>query len=165
MDYPKGHNEYLRQLRLLEGQFDAIGPDKNLDELVSEAQLHFDVNMVAVTLLTRDKQLFAARVGIDVDQTPRDWAFCNYTILQDDVFVVPDTKNDARFQNNPLRIHDAFVRFYAGAPLIYLEGISLGGFSLFDTKPRSFSLGDKAELIDFAERAVSVLVKKLSLLR
>lgn len=165
MDYPKGENEYLRQLRLLEGQFHEMGADPALDSLVKEGQAHFGVKIAAVTLLTKDTQLLPARVGIDVDQTPRDLAFCNYTILHGDVFVVPDAQNDPIFRDHPLAVSEPFIRFYAGAPLTYLEGIRLGAFCLLDIVPRSFSLGDRAELTDFADRAVSILVSKMSLPR
>jgi GAF domain-containing protein len=85
---------------------------------------------------------------------PRDVAFCNYTILADEVFVVSDALDDERFRNNPLVTGAPYIRFYAGAPLIFLKNIRLGALCILDTKPRAFSRGDKAELQLFAERAV-----------
>jgi GAF domain-containing protein len=94
------------------------------------------------------------RAGTETGDTPRDAAFCNYTILSDEVFVVSDALADDRFRNNPFVTGAPFLRFYAGAPLIFLKNIRLGALCLLDTKPRSFSRGDKAELQLFAERAV-----------
>lgn len=160
-EFPQSALELLRQLKLVEGGFDTLARDAQLDALCEEARDQFSVSGAALTLLSGDQQLLPARAGIDIDRTPRKIAFCNYTILNDDVLVVPDTREDPRFRDNPLTTTEPFVRFYAGAPLIYQEGIRLGAFCLIDTRPRTFSLGERAELIDFAERAVSLMVAKL----
>lgn len=72
---------------------------------------------------------------------------------------MPDATQDERFAANPLVIGEPFIRFYAGAPLIYLRNIRLGGLCLLDPHPREFTLGDKAELASLAEEAVSVIVQ------
>lgn len=118
--------------------------------------------MAAVTLLTKDIQVLKSRIGIDVDQTPRNLAFCNYTILEDRVFVVLDTLNDERFNEHPYTKNDPFIRFYAGAPLTYLTDVHLGAFCLLDSNPRAdFSRGDMAELTDYADQAVQIMVEQL----
>jgi GAF domain-containing protein len=133
-----------------------------LDALCLEAKAHFRTKMAAVTLLTEDIQLLMAREGIDADQTPRGVAFCNYTILEDAVFVVLDAPNDPRFSDNPLTTGFPFIRFYAGAPLIYLTGLRIGAFCLLDRRARhAFTNGERAELVDFADRAMQILVSRL----
>jgi len=130
--------------------------------LCAEAQAHFGVNIAAVTLLTEDLQIIKARAGIEIDETPRDIALCNYTILEDAVFVVPDTTRDPRFSKHPMTTSDPFIRFYAGAPLTYITDLRLGAFCLLDsTSRRNFTKGEKLELVDFADRAVGVLVAEL----
>ena len=158
MKHVFGEKEQERLRRLLESGFAAPKRFPKLQELCDDAKAHFDVDVAAVTLLTEDLLLLKAGAGIDVDPLPRNVAFCNYTILQDEVFVAPDTKLDVRFKDNPLTTGSPFIRFYAGAPLIYLQGIRLGSFCLLHSKPREFSLGNRAELADFAERAMSVMV-------
>ncbi|CAM2192636.1 Histidine kinase [Paraburkholderia kururiensis] len=96
----------------------------------------FDVPICLVTLLTPDRQWFKARYGLTVPETPRAWAFCNYTILQKDVFVVEDATADSRFQSNPLVTAEPAIRFYAGAPLFDYEGYALGALCVIDRKPR-----------------------------
>jgi len=133
-----------------------------LDALCIEAKAHFGTEVSAVTLLTDELQVLKARAGIDVDQTPRNLAFCNYTILEDAVFVVLDTQRDPRFSQNPLTTGFPFIRFYAGAPLTYLADLRLGAFCLLDgTARQSFTNGEKAELVDFADQATQILVAQL----
>ena len=66
--------------------------------------LKFKKHKIAlVSLVGRDKQVFKARVGLDVCETSRDVSFCTHAIVQpNEVFVVPDARKDPRFADNPL---------------------------------------------------------------
>jgi len=160
--YPVGEFEITRRRRLSDAGFADLATIPELDALCKDAKAQFGTNYAAVTLLTEELQVLKAKAGIDVEQTPRELAFCNYTILEDAVFVVLDTHNDPRFSQHPLTIDYPFIRFYAGAPLTYLANIRIGAFCLFDSNPRrSFTNGEQAELVDFAERAVRIFVAEL----
>lgn len=156
-EFPLGPNESER-LRVLRasGALDKLTVPE-LDALCAEAARHFEVNAAVVTLLDTDFQVFKATFGIDGHGTPRNLAFCNFTILSDDVFTVEDALADARFANNPLVTGPPFIRFYAGAPLIFREEVRLGAFCLLHPKPRSFSLGDRAELQEMAGRVTDAI--------
>jgi GAF domain-containing protein len=154
MSFPTGPHEEERLQALLEtGALDAKS-DPALDQICEEVRGYFDVPMCTITLLDRARQRIKAAQGIEPGETPRSAAFCNYTILSDEVFVVSDALADDRFKDNPFVTGAPYLRFYAGAPLIFLKNIRLGALCLLDTKPRPFSRGDKAELQLFAERVV-----------
>ncbi|MBJ6127105.1 GAF domain-containing protein [Microvirga splendida] len=154
MPFPTGANEEERLQILLEtGALDAKA-DPALDRICEEARLHFEVPICTLTLLDKARQRIKAAQGMDPGETPRDAAFCNYTILSDEVFVIADTLADDRFKENPFVTGTPFIRFYAGAPLTFLKNVRLGALCLIDTKPRVFSRGDKAELQLYADRAV-----------
>lgn len=161
-NFPIGPEE-AKRLRLLQTSGFANNVRiAELDALCDDARAAFGVKFSVVSLLTGELQVLKARSGIDVESTPRDIAFCNYTILTDDIFVIPDTTKDARFRDNPMVVGDPHVRFYAGAPLIYVNNIRLGAFCLIDTTPRAeFRLGDQAELAEYAERASHLLIQHL----
>ena len=156
-DFPLGPNESAR-LRVLHASGMVRGPAiPALDELCYEIMRHFGVKSAMVTLLDMDIQIVKAKAGIAIEETPRSVAFCNYTILEDRVFVVPDTLADEKFANNPTVTGAPFIRFYAGAPLVFQKEVRLGALCLIDPAPRSFSLGDRAELLERAERAVNLI--------
>lgn len=156
-NFPVGPNETAR-LRVLHAS-GMVGSHAvpALDDLCAETMRHFDVKSAIVTLIDTDNLIFKANAGIEAVITPRSVAFCNYTILEDRVFVVPDAWADEKFASNPLVTGPPFVRFYAGAPLVFQEEVRLGALCLFDPAAHSFSLGDRAELMERAERAVHLI--------
>ncbi|MFM9072023.1 MAG: GAF domain-containing protein [Cyanobium sp.] len=132
-DGPIPADEELR-LRDLE-RFGLVGgnSDIHLDRLVELAQLIFAVPMVAISLVTADRQWFLAEKGLNVRETPRGVAFCAHAILGDQVMVVPNALEDERFCDNPLVVSEPQIRFYAGAPLRSGKGHNLG--TLCDRPP------------------------------
>jgi GAF domain-containing protein len=93
-----------------------------------------------VSLVDEGRQWFKARVGIDVQETSRDVAFCAHAILEpDEILVVPDALEDPRFAANPLVRESPKIRFYAGAPLNSPDGMPLGTICVMDHVPRVLS--------------------------
>ena len=119
------------------------------------------VATVLVNLVDNDELIVAARAGLDLGkQPPRHDAFSGYAIRSEEVFVVPDATKDPRFTLHPLVTGEPGIRFYAGAPLIYRHELLLGCLCLFDTAPREFSLGDRAELAEVTDGLISVLIQR-----
>ena len=93
-----------------------------------------------VSLLDNERQWFKSRHGLNVSETPKEYAFCAHAInAGEDVFIVQDSRTDERFHDNPLVIGDPHVIFYAGFPLITSEGMPLGTLCVIDHKPRLLS--------------------------
>jgi GAF domain-containing protein len=67
-----------------------------------------------------------------------------------DTLVVPDTKKDKKFSDNPMVTGKPFIRFYAGAPVMSADGEPVGVFCIKDTKPRKFSKQDEEVLMGLA---------------
>lgn len=156
-EFPLGPNETER-LRILHASglvTDLVVP--GLDALCAEAARHFDVKTAIVTLLDTDIQVFKAKFGIDGESTPREPAFCNFTILSDQVFVVEDALADPHLASNPLVTGPPHLRFYAGAPLVFQDEVRLGALCLLNPSPRTFSLGDRAELQEMADRVTDAM--------
>jgi len=125
-------------------------PEEAFDALTWMATefLHMPVSLVV--LLSRDRQWFKSRRGLNMDQTPREWAFCNYTVLEDRVLVVNDLARDQRFAKSPGVTGGPRFRFYAGAPLMSDTGYALGSICVMDRKPREFGSRQKRLLSTLA---------------
>jgi diguanylate cyclase (GGDEF)-like protein len=111
-----------------------------------------------VSLTDADRQWFKARNGLPVMQVPREQSFCAWAILTpDEVTVVPDTRSDARFADNPLVLGAPDIRFYAGAPLVNRDGAALGTLCVLDREPREFNTTQRQILARLADTVMTTL--------
>lgn len=85
--------------------------ENNFDELGELACLVCNCPTALITFVDKDRQWFKAGINIDVRETSREVSFCSHTILQDEVLVVPNAKNDIRFFDNPLVTGDLKINF------------------------------------------------------
>lgn len=113
-----------------------------------------------VSLVGEKRQWFKARVGLEAQETPREYAFCAYALLEEDPFVVPDTDRDARFLDNPLVTGDPNIRFYAGAPIRAPDGAKLGTICVIDREPRELDDFQMDGLKVIAEMAEALLTMR-----
>jgi signal transduction histidine kinase len=131
------HDEAERLAALREYGILDTPPEAAFDRIAVLAADLFDVPIAAVSLIDTDRQWFKAMVGLDATQTPREQAFCAYTILSDEVMEVSDATRDRRFHENPLVTDDPSIRFYAGAPLRLRSGHRAGALCVIDRKPHA----------------------------
>lgn len=124
------------------------------DSLTDLAAKTFNAPIALISLVDQERQWFKACVGLDVDHTARDVSFCQHTIRSDQVFIVLDAAHDERFRDNALVTGPPYIRFYAGAPLITLEGYRLGSICVIDTEPRAAFSEDEASLLRAIARSV-----------
>ena len=125
-----------------------------LDRICHTAQQIFEAPIALVTLLDADRLWLKAQRGAgDLTQIPREHAFCNYTVLHDEVFVVPDLQSHCALASNPFVTGPSALRFYAGAPLTIAPDIRLGSLSILDTKVRDFG-PDQAAMLAGLSRVV-----------
>lgn len=113
--------------------------------------------MAAVSLLDATEQRFKARIGIDLERTPVEHAFCRYTVQDDAVLVVPDAHADERFATNPLVLGAPHIRSYAGAPLELANGERVGALCVLDVVPREVGDRERALLALLARAVVGHL--------
>jgi PAS domain S-box-containing protein len=132
-------------------------PEATFDRITKRAALLFNVPVALISMIDADRQWIKACFGMDLRQTSRELSFCAYTILYDQVTVVPDTLQDPRFKDHPIVTGPPRVRFYAGAPLRTPDGLNLGSFCIVDSVPREFTAEQQSMLTDLADTVVDQL--------
>ena len=125
-------------------------PEAQFDKITSLVQVVLDVPIAAVSLVSKNRQVFKSIQGLTARETPRQVAFCNYTISSREPLVVPDAVLDPRFSANPLVVNDPGIRAYAGVPVRSPDGYNLGALCAIDTRPRSFDAAQIDILRNFA---------------
>ena len=157
---PKNESERLQALKDYE-VLDTL-PEMDFDDFTQIASHICGTPIALISLVDESRQWFKSRHGLDAPETPRDVAFCSHAILQDDVFVIPDSFEDERFHDNPLATGAPDVRFYAGAPLNTPTGQKIGTLCVIDNKPRSISPEQIAALEALARQVINQLELRLS---
>jgi excisionase family DNA binding protein len=148
--YPVPSDERTRLAALRASQLVGTDPEPVFDRLTWLATQVTECPVALLTLLTSQRQWFKSRVGFDLPETPRAWAFCSHTIAQDSLFMVEDATLDARFAANPLVTGPAQVRFYAGVPLHDAGGQPLGTLCVIDREPRRLRDRELKALVELA---------------
>jgi GAF domain-containing protein len=123
-------------------------PEEEYDALTKIAAQICGTPIALVTLVDHNRQWFKSHHGLDVTETPRDFAFCAHAInTPNELLIIPDATKDERFHDNPLTTNDPNVVFYAGTPLNTKDGYSLGTLCVIDNKPREGLTESQQELL------------------
>ena len=113
--------------------------EKSFDDLTLLASGICGTSISLVSFIDENRQWFKSKQGLDVDETPREQAFCDHAIRSNGILIVEDAQVDQRFAHNPLVTGEPKIRFYAGAPLTVGNGQALGTLCVIDHKPRRLS--------------------------
>jgi len=129
-------------------------PEESFDYLVVLAAHVCKTPMALLSLVDDHRQWFKSKVGVEASETPKEISVCAHAIQQQDLFIVPDMREDARFRENPLVVGEPHIRFYAGAPLVNEDGFALGTLCVVDREPRELDEEQKAALQSLSRLAL-----------
>ncbi len=133
------------------------GPEDEFDRLVRMVRTALNAPIALLCFIDSERVFFKSQVGYETGEIPRQGAFCDQTIRQDQPFLIRDTLQDARFSEYAFVKGEPHVRAYAGAPLVVGDGIRLGSIAICDTQPRDFTENEIQSLVDLSRVAVDEL--------
>ena len=145
-DYPIPENEAARIKRIAELSLEQFPKSEILQKVCELAALITQSAMVAVTIISNDKQIILAHQmtgsgegkADTVPQTmPRHDAFCNYTVAGNQHFEVTAPSSDLRFKENPTVAGYPNIQFYSGVPIRTENNEALGSVCALDFAQQS----------------------------
>ena len=142
----------LRNLNLVETPL-----EERFERITRLAKSALRVDIVALSLVEANRQYFKSIQGLDVCETPRDVSFCGHTILQDDMMIVRDARQDELFKDNPLVTGPPHIVTYAGVPLYSSGGYKVGTLCAIHKSVHSFGTTCQQQLRDTAVLAQAEL--------
>lgn len=155
---PENEEDRLRALANYE-ILNTLSEDE-FDRITRLATLICQTPVSLVSLLDEHRQWFKSRVGLDISETRRELAFCQYTIMDNALFEVPDATKDERFEDNELVTGPTGIRFYAGYPLTDSQGYNLGTLCVIDWTPRQLSDDQKTALELLAKEVMTLITER-----
>lgn len=136
--------------------------EEEFNDVVKLAATICRTPIALISLIDAKRQWFKAKVGIEATEFPRDISFCGHTIMAEaHFFEITDTTTDERFADNPLVVGEPYIRFYAGVPLVSLNGFKMGTISVLDTKPGELNAEQIYTLQSLARQVVKLLDQNL----
>lgn len=128
------------------------------DDIVLIAAHVCHTPIALITLIDSTRQWFKAKIGIRAIQTAREISVCQYALAYpDQLLIIPDVTQDARFAENPLVHETPYMRFYAGAPLVTAQRQVMGTLCVIDPRVRLLGQTEQEVLKILARRVVSAL--------
>src|SRR5580700_3827412 len=92
-------NETSRIKSLADLQILDSPPEQIFDDLARLAALICDTPIAVIDFVDTQRVWLKAKIGLEVNEVPRQESFSTYAIQQSDVLLVPDPLCDERFAN------------------------------------------------------------------
>ena len=138
--------------------------EEEIDNLTQLASEICETPISLVSLIDENRQWFKSKIGLEVNETSRDVAFCAHAINEtDDLFIIEDARKDKRFFDNPLVTSEPYVIFYAGVVLKSDEDLPLGTLCVIDNSPRKLSDKQIRSLKTISKQIMNLLNYKKSM--
>lgn len=162
-DYPMPDNEVSRASEVRKYATGDQGLQLVFDTTTQLCVNLFETEMSVLSFIEDDSQIVKGATGLAAATVSRSDSFCSHTIMSNEVMVVLDAAEDARFRRNPFVTSAPFVRFYAGAPLRTSAGFNIGALCVAGLKPRTkFSSASRSQLAGLAKVVSSRLDELIS---
>ncbi|WP_017731559.1 GAF domain-containing protein [Nafulsella turpanensis] len=157
---PENETERLTRLYSygLTDTYEELGSFKHIASMAAHI---FRTPIALVSFVDEKQVIFKANVGMEgTRQVSRGISLCSLSILQEEVTVFENAREEACLLANPLVTGDFGLQFYAAAPLQTPDGYRIGSVCIVDKKPRKFSDAEQELLQGLASAVMEELEEK-----
>lgn len=155
--YPIPVNEKERLAALRRYNILDTLPEQEFNDIAKLVAYICHVPVAHVSFMAEDRQWFKATVGFEAQDVPRETTFCQYTLMEKEMWVIPDANKEPKLVGNP-NVGGGFnVGFYAGIPLTSPDGFNIGTICAIDHTPKTINDDQRNALKILANHVISQL--------
>ena len=133
-------------------------PEREYNEITKLASYICNTPMSQLNIVYDKLQFTKSNFGIPGVYTPREQSVCTVAMnTPEEIFIVPDLRDDERFYDKPAVSGELGLVFYAGVPLVSPDGFALGTLCVLDNKPRQLNEVQIDTLKALANQVISLL--------
>lgn len=152
------YNETERLKALLSYHQLDTSPEEDFDNITYLASFICQTPISLISLVGKERQFFKSHLGLSASEASGALSFTAHTIDQSQrIFEVEDARLDERFQDNDLVISNQSIVFYAGIPLLTIDGFTIGTLCVIDKKPRILTPEQKEALIKLSKQVIFII--------
>lgn len=141
-------------------------PEQGYDDIATLAAYICGTPIAYVSFIDGNRQWFKAKVGFDMAENTLELSFCQHTLRQASLLVIPDLTQDPRTAGSSLVTDAPNLRFYAGALLKSPSDETIGTICVMDVNPHATGLSFAQEhALQALARQVMELLQLRLLLR
>jgi signal transduction histidine kinase len=129
---PLPPNEMDRIIKLSECDLDYADMQESFKDLTKLAARVAGTEISLINLIDTFTQWTVSNHGLPLQQMPREDSVCQYTIVSEEHFEVPDLSADNRFKNKFYVEGEPKLRYYFGVPLQTNDGYNIGALCVLD---------------------------------
>ena len=156
------HDDKKRLKRLYQYEILNTPVDEEFDKIAQLAADIFDCPGAFITFVDIDSVFFKSNLSqLKENVIPRKDSLCSLSILEDKVTIIEDASQFEDLMESPYIRDPEGIKFYAGAPLITLEGYKLGAICVIDDKPRKATSKQLKILADLSKVVMEMLESRL----
>lgn len=134
-----------------------ISKEQELQQIVELAARICGSPIAMITFMDSETQYIKFSIGTDIREVPLQNTMCQFTIVQKDLLVIPDTRTDERVMNNPFVTGNPGLRFYAGSTLTTHDDQNMGTLCVYDMAPKNLNTVQEKMLQRLAKQVIRLL--------
>ncbi|MGE9311842.1 ATP-binding protein [Niabella sp. CJ426] len=132
--------------------------EEDFDNITEIASQICNTKISQITLADSGRLWFKSSHGLPGSEVPRHLSFCTHAINNpEELFMVPDAREDERFADNPFVTGEPHVVFYAGVPLVTENGYALGSLCVVHDQPSQLSDSQLKSLKALSRQAMRLI--------
>jgi PAS domain S-box-containing protein len=113
--------------------------EKEFDDIVKLAAEYTDCPIAYISFVDDKRSWFKAKIGIDVKEVDIEHSFCAQYTGETPFLIINEIDVNKDFKSFPILKQYPNLKFYAGVPIITVDGYMLGFLSVMDNRAKEIS--------------------------